>query len=201
VNAGKSISIRNTRLRGILFFLAFAIWLVIVGFAFHKAMQWESSPGKAASAPLILPTKTDRTRLVLVIHAMCPCSYATLKNVLSLPPSELAQVDITVVFTGPGATSDSTAPNIRLAKTLKTASLIYCGEQEAVQKYHAHTSGQCFIYNRTGNLVFSGGLTSTRGGEGDSAGLNALRLTLQGKECPSMAPVFGCALETPQEKT
>jgi len=148
----------------------------------------------------VLAKRSDRVRLLLAVHTMCPCSSATLKNILGLSQTERNRLDITIVVTGPGATPNSSAQNVCLARSIQGANLVFCSESEAVRIYHARTSGQAFIYALSGKLVFSGGLTESRGTQGDSVGMNALHLAIQGKACPATAPVYGCALETPQEK-
>jgi hypothetical protein len=51
------------------------------------------------------------------------------------------------------------------------------------------------LYDARGRLLFSGGLTSARGHEGDSFGLRRIRsLLLTGEADRRDAPVFGCSL-------
>ena len=61
--------------------------------------------------------------------------------------------------------------------------------------FHAETSGQTALYDATGNLLFSGGITSARGHEGDNDGRAAVvsLLTSDGAE-ERETPVFGCPL-------
>ncbi len=62
----------------------------------------------------------------------------------------------------------------------------------------AQTSGQVFLYDKSGDLMFQGGMTSSRGHVGDNDGLNALLGIIIGSmpahARPAHAPVFGCAI-------
>ncbi len=62
-------------------------------------------------------------------------------------------------------------------------------------RFGAQTSGQTYLYNPAGRLLFSGGLTAARGHEGDSAGLNAALALVRGQTpVQTRTPVFGCSL-------
>jgi hypothetical protein len=60
----------------------------------------------------------------------------------------------------------------------------------------AQTSGQAMLYDPGGALLFSGGITPSRGHEGDNAGADAIiALTTQRATGPHAAAVFGCPLQ------
>ena len=64
-------------------------------------------------------------------------------------------------------------------------------------RFRAVTSGVTALYDAQGRLLFSGGLTSARGHEGDSFGVRRISsLLLDGKADRPDAPVFGCALRS-----
>jgi hypothetical protein len=61
--------------------------------------------------------------------------------------------------------------------------------------FGATTSGQVMVYDASGAIRFSGGITDGRGHEGDNAGLSAiLGLVRDGKAAVSTTPVYGCSL-------
>lgn len=120
---------------------------------------------------------------------------------MSLPQAVRKNIAIKIVFSGPGANPGSKAENILLAEQLKDEQIEYTTEAEAVNRYGARTSGQTFIYNAAGKLVFSGGITDARGTAGDSIGLKAIEAVSRGQSCPPGAPVYGCALQTPKESS
>jgi len=61
------------------------------------------------------------------------------------------------------------------------------------------------LTDAAGKLLFSGGITASRGHVGDNAGLDALILLIRNTPAPSTArpvittPVFGCAIRGPEE--
>ena len=60
---------------------------------------------------------------------------------------------------------------------------------------HASTSGQTLLFDRDGDLIFSGGITGGRGHSGDNAGRDAIvSLVESGESTLDETPVFGCSL-------
>ena len=59
-------------------------------------------------------------------------------------------------------------------------------------------SGHVLLYQPSGQLVFSGGITPSRGHEGDNPGRSAvISLILQGRSPVDRTPVYGCPLLEP----
>jgi hypothetical protein len=62
-------------------------------------------------------------------------------------------------------------------------------------RFGAKTSGQAVLYDGSGKLLFSGGITEGRGHLGDNAGLQRIKsLVLTGKADKAESLVFGCPL-------
>jgi hypothetical protein len=71
--------------------------------------------------------------------------------------------------------------------------LVDDGGAEA-QRFGAETSGQTFLYDRSGALLFSGGITEARGHAGDNDGESALvRLANDQSGRFARTSVFGCS--------
>jgi len=70
------------------------------------------------------------------------------------------------------------------------------GDNEA-RRFAAASSGQTLLYDPQGDLVFSGGITASRGHWGDNDGEEAI-LALIAKERANLCqtPVYGCELFT-----
>jgi len=65
-------------------------------------------------------------------------------------------------------------------------------------RFGAATSGQVILYDRDGGLLFTGGITASRGHAGDNDGRNAIVSLLgRGRETRHSSPVFGCSLLEP----
>ena len=63
-------------------------------------------------------------------------------------------------------------------------------------RFGARTSGLVALYGHDGRLLFRGGITVSRGHEGDNEGRRALLDLIQGNRssCPRQTPVFGCPI-------
>ena len=63
------------------------------------------------------------------------------------------------------------------------------------KRFGAATSGQTLLYSEEGNLLFSGGITGSRGHSGDNDGRDAIvSLLLNGNMDHSTTLVYGCDL-------
>jgi hypothetical protein len=180
----------------VLWVAGFVLWGVALATGFHKAMGWEFQPGQAALPAHIHAKPDERPLLIVVLHSQCPCSLATIENLTTLSVDQRHRLRIRFVFTGPDM---ETSPAAKKASSFAEAEKEFLSEAEVVGRYGARTSGQAFLYDVHGHLVFSGGLTEARGVAGRvSDGMSAIVDTLAGRSCLVSAPVYGCALETPK---
>lgn len=63
------------------------------------------------------------------------------------------------------------------------------------ERFGATTSGMTLLFSRAGEVVFSGGITASRGHEGDNAGKAAVLAGLLGQPSGTRTtPTFGCPL-------
>jgi hypothetical protein len=64
------------------------------------------------------------------------------------------------------------------------------------QRFGARTSGEVFLYDTSGQLLFHGGITASRGHAGDNAGRDALEeMLLRHERFLAETPIFGCELQ------
>jgi hypothetical protein len=61
-------------------------------------------------------------------------------------------------------------------------------------RFGAETSGSAVLYDATGKLLFSGGITGTRGERGANDGCRAILALLEKAPAPKRTPVFGCPI-------
>ena len=75
------------------------------------------------------------------------------------------------------------------------------GDGREARLFQAVTSGQTILYDSHGRLLFSGGITASRGHSGDNAGRSAI-VSLVNAEVPDRTEtlVFGCPLFTPDSE-
>ncbi len=178
-------------------------WLVLLGLGFWRLLTYANTPGDVGKPSTHWPeesrlrTDPGSPTLVIFVHPRCPCSEATIGELARLMPHIKDKVKSFVVFYKPKNRSQSWVREA-LWKSTQTIPGVETsvdeGGVEAV-RFGAQTSGQTFLYDAAGALVFRGGITAARGHMGDSLGqLSILTFASTGKATSSHAPVFGCSL-------
>ena len=181
--------------------LALVAWLAAVGVGFAKGWRFTYTPGPAAAAPPVWPGQAiahDRARptIVVVLHPECSCSAATLEELSRILAVSGSNASAVVLFDIPdGLTlSESNPLRARAAAMPGVRTVIDPGGPES-SRFGALVSGQAFLYDADGRLLFSGGITPGRGHAGPSDGAAAIQSILAGERAGVPAtPVFGCLL-------
>jgi hypothetical protein len=77
--------------------------------------------------------------------------------------------------------------------------LIDIGGSEAA-RFGAATSGQVLLYDPDGQLLFAGGITQSRGHQGDNPGRRRVLSLIHGPRADQRPPtnVYGCPLSDPE---
>lgn len=186
---------------------ATAAWLTTVAWGLSIVWAYENRPGTAAAAPARWPADTaltraaDRSTIVFLAHPRCGCTQASLgelEQVLARAPESAKTY---ILFLKPAGVAEDwhrTALWTRAA-ALPNVNVVRDDDGNEARRFGVMTSGQTLVYDRRGALVYSGGITGSRGHAGDNAGASALRdLLLRGAADRDRASVFGCPLfETP----
>jgi hypothetical protein len=181
-----------------------AAWLTIVLAGFVALIRYASLPGASAAASARWPAQSslapaaDRPTLVFFAHPHCGCTRASL-NELHRLQSRITHPPLTyVVFQLPSGVSDDwrSTDLWTSAQRIPGARVVADDEGQESARFAVRTSGTVLLYDRSQRLVFSGGLTESRGHEGDSFGQSRLITLLEGGEPDRHdSPVFGCALD------
>ncbi len=196
-------SIADGRRRRGVYVACFAIWLAAVAFGVRAASEYDAQPGAPADPPSswprasALPRRPDVPTLVAFVHPRCPCSRATLAELNVVMNRMRGRVTADVVFMRPsGVPANWTRTGSwRRAHEIPGATVLADTDGIEAQRFQARTSGQIVLYDRDGRLVFDGGITASRGHEGDNAGRRELLALLAGGTGDhATSRVFGCAL-------
>jgi hypothetical protein len=192
---------------------AFASWIGLIVLALAGLASYSGRAGAASEATppgwpaeSKLPRGRDRAALVVVAHSECPCTRATLHELERLMARSGGRVDAFVLFVGPPEREGGLAA-LDLRSTARAIPGVQVVESaDEARRFGARTSGQTYLYDATGTLVFRGGLTPSRGHEGESVGGDAVRGFLVGavgaaEASASSSDVFGCALFDQQPDT
>jgi hypothetical protein len=169
-------------------------------------LTYELTPAPAAvAAPIWPPAATirrdaSRPTLVLFLHPRCPCSRATLAELERLNAACDRQFALRIVFVRPAGTGEDWNRTDLHCTAEKVPHAVVCSDPDGIEaaRFGARTSGQALLYAADGRLLFHGGLTPSRGHEGDNAGRDALTALISGGQayCTQTA-VFGCSLINP----
>lgn len=186
--------------------LFFVLWiaLVVAGMAmlFSYAFKGAIPHATAAMWPLANPIETpgDKPTLLLFVHPLCPCTAATiaeLNRVLSDYPRAF-QTHVVLALPEDAAEAWRDSPNVRAASRLPGVTIKTDPDGALSADFGPRASGTVLVYADSGERLFSGGLTASRGHEGVSTGTLALRAIAAGHApARTTSPVFGCDLVAP----
>jgi hypothetical protein len=184
--------------------LAFGVvWVLGLALGFTLLWKYKMRPGDADATPATWPSESriarspDRATLVLFAHPECPCTRASLAELARLLARFDDRLTAKVVFLRPSdvGTAWDGSDLWRAASAIPGVTAVRDDDGVEATRFRAATSGAAALYDARGRLLFSGGLTSARGHEGDSAGIQRISSLLRtGTADRSDAPVFGCSL-------
>lgn len=186
--------------------LAAIVWAggVLAGAA--MLLKHDFTPGKESRFRMRWPERwgafkgEGRPTLIMFAHPKCPCTAASLDELLEALASSASDVEVRFAFYKPGDEPDSwtQGANWSAAASIRGAILAIDPDGEMARVFGATTSGCVMFYDTRGELQFSGGITPSRGHEGWNPGRSALEALLSGRgggvESTGSAPVFGCPL-------
>lgn len=182
---------------------ASALWLLIICTGIGLLWSYEGAPGVAAAALEQWPADsgirhdTERATLVMLAHPHCPCTRASLGELARLMAQARGRVTAYVLLVKPSGFPDGWENTDLLTSASAIPGVTVVRDDGGVEagRFRAATSGQTVLYDAGGKLLFSGGITSARGHEGDNAGRAAIVSLLNAhEEGRRGTPVFGCPL-------
>jgi hypothetical protein len=185
------------RTKRILAAALFAItWIASVAFGMRVLFHYENAPGSVGAISEAWPAAqieraTDRPTLVMLAHPHCPCTAASIGELAQIMARLEGKVGAYVVFVRPkGAASDWEDTDLRRSAEAIPGVKVVC-DPDGVE---AHRFGA------DGRLLFSGGITASRGHAGYNAGESAI-VSLVNNQAPVRAQtsVFGGSLAHREE--
>jgi hypothetical protein len=183
--------------------LACVVWVSTVGYGLSLVWGFENSPGRTGTPPTKWPGNSEIKRtsglptLVLFIHPHCPCSRATIGELAILMTHSQGLVNAKAVFVRPADFAEAWEKTDLWSSATDIPGVSVTTDDQGVEarRFGSKTSGQVALYSAEGQLLFSGGITGSRGHAGDNDGRTAiLSLLATGKSAKTETPVFGCPL-------
>jgi len=183
--------------------IALSVWAVLVISGAFVMFTYGSTPGEDAQAPLHWPNQTllarspDTYTLLLFAHPRCPCTRASMEQLQRILAAAHLPVETYIVFTIPEGASEDwlEGPLLRRAEAVPEFRIRKDYFATETQRFEVATSGHVLLYEPTGRLVFNGGITASRGHEGDCIGSQAVIELLNGmRPAHDETAVYGCPL-------
>ena len=184
-------------------FAACAVWVSLIAVGLGLLWAYENRPGPTTTPPAQWPSDsrihfaTDRATLVIMAHPHCPCSRASIGELARLMAQAQGRVTAYALFLKPeGAYDDWEKTDLwQSAASIPGVNVVDDDGGAEARRFHAMTSGQTLLYDAEGRLLFSGGITGSRGHSGDNAGRSAVVSLLDTGEAEAAETfAFGCPL-------
>jgi hypothetical protein len=186
----------------------FAItWIAAVAFGLGTLFQYENAPGRVGTLPrewssTEIVRATDRPTLVMLAHPHCPCTSASLGELAQIMARLQGKVAAYVLLVKPkGAGRDWEDTDLRRsAEAIPGVQVLFDLDGAEARRFGAETSGHTLLFGADGRLLFSGGITASRGHAGDNVGESSL-VSLVNHQTPARTEtlVFGCSLANRSE--
>ena len=183
--------------------IACVLWCGVIAFGYASLLRYSFGVGNASPAPRTIPSSlagfgtAGRPQLFVALHPRCPCSRATVRELAKILTRAANATETTVFMYKPGKESDSWMDGVLLQECRRMNCQIRPDPNgQLAASLGSFTSGRVVLYDGHGKLRYHGGITGSRGHEGDNAGERAVIEILQGRrESQKSLPVFGCAIE------
>lgn len=176
---------------------------MVLATGFCLILQYENSPGRIGNVPAAWPAASrihlaeDRLTLVMLAHPRCPCTRASIGELARLAAQVQNKISAYVLFVTPTGSGHDWQDNALRLSAAKIPGVTVLSDTDGVeaQLFGAETSGHTLVFNVAGQLLFSGGITESRGHAGDNAGENAILTLVRNNAVErNRTFVFGCSL-------
>jgi hypothetical protein len=179
------------------------VWVGLVAWGFVALQNYSLTPGRrgvvATSYPETPPAFGNSRDFILLLfaHPHCPCTRASLQELAAIVSGAGSTLRTEVILVSPpGVAGDWDQTPLR-QEAGQIPGVAVSSDRGGVRaaRFGARTSGHTLLYDGTGALRFSGGITRARGTEGESPGRQMVLALFRGKgEAGDAPPVFGCPL-------
>jgi hypothetical protein len=158
-------------IRRLILFASTAVWLAGVGFGIRQLLAYSYKPGVQLASSGTWPAATalthSRTKatLVLAVHPHCPCTRATLGELAIIAARCPNKIQTEILLYRPsGFDPEWSDTDLRqTAMQIPGTAVLDDRDGAEAQRFGAATSGQAFLYDQAGRLLFKGGITASRG--------------------------------------
>lgn len=179
---------------------AASLWLVMIAIGMVVVARHGALAGADSVSPSRWPAHSalvrdpSRPTLLCFVHPRCPCTRATIRE-LERIVSHSPPAAVRIVFRDDPEGDVTSAETWSMAARIPNALRVRDPGGGEARRFGAATSGLVMLFGADGSLRFRGGVTRSRGHEGESVGGVALGRALRGdRGAARWARVFGCGL-------
>jgi len=199
-----SRSSKRTRPNPRLLAVGVAVWLAAIVGGMGALADYSFKSGPAALPPRSWPADStieanqSLHTLVMVAHPKCSCTRASVAELSRLMTRLQGRVAGHVIFVEPDGTGSDWTQSDLWASASRIDGIVAHHDPGGIQAelFGAKTSGQVYLFDPSGTLLFEGGITPTRAHEGDSVGRQRIVALVLGNETDrDNSLVYGCPIE------
>ncbi len=187
--------------------IAVSVWVLLLGGGSGLLAAHSARAGGAGTTPPVWPAdlpdslvrSDDRWTVVLAAHPRCPCTRASADELAGVLAGASEAHELMVLGYRPADDAAFAQTGVvRRLGALDHARVIDDVDGLIAERFGALTSGHVCVFDPSGRLRFSGGITPWRAHNGPNTGAAALSALLSGRRpAAEQAPVFGCPLHNP----
>jgi hypothetical protein len=179
------------------------LWIVGVGLGMKVLFDYAAAPGPSGNPPtrwpgsMVVSPPHEGSLLVMFAHPQCPCTRASLCELAKIMAHRQSDLKAYVLFLKPKDFSDTWTESDLwyYAKSIPGVTVLCDYEGQSARHFNVSTSGHTLLYDKSGDLLFSGGITGARGHAGDNQGADLVLSNIdQFKDGTRTTPVFGCPI-------
>ncbi|HEY9718533.1 MAG TPA: hypothetical protein V6C69_13765 [Trichormus sp.] len=180
-----------------------AVWLILAILGFCGYQLYENAPIETKAKQSQWPAhsglylaKTGYT-LVMFAHPRCPCTGASVSELARLLARCPERISAYVLFLRPAGVAPDWDKSDLWSRCAHMPGVSVLSDDRGLESanFNATVSGETLVYAPDGRLIFSGGITASRGHEGDNLGRSAIeRAVNQHESTYATTPTFGCSL-------
>lgn len=168
--------------------------LALLGYELTPSAERDLAPRWPDETHLV--RDAERPTLLAFFHPHCPCSRASMAELAIVADRCKERARLQIAFTVPEGDSAWQQTSLtHAANQIPGATVHFDKDGVEADRFGARASGEVVLYGHRGELLFRGGITASRGHEGDNAGrAELIRAIEAGAPSAWCGPVYGCPL-------
>ena len=180
----------------------FVLWIAAVLTAFGALAAYSRTPGAESARMAQWPVTSglgrgSETNLLMFLHPRCPCSHASLEQFHRILTQSGAPFRASIIFVRPKGVPEGWERSDLWEAARKIPGVQVHVDAEGVEarRFGVATSGAVILTDRSGKVLFQGGITGERAHAGDNPGSDAVLAGIKtGRSPTTNTAVFGCSL-------